>query len=454
MIGETSANRTLERLEREVRGVVVRPGAADYDAARELVLAGRDSRPLALVRPVDAADVASAVRVLAGEGVPFAVRGGGHHPTGSAGGDGAFVIDTRGMKGVEVDAAGRTATAQAGVTTGEYTALAAEHGLATGFGDTPTVGVAGLTLGGGLGFLSRAQGLTVDNLLGVEVVTADGRVLWADAGSEPDLFWALRGGGGGFGVVTRLRYALREVSGGYGGVLIQPASPEAVHGVVAAALEAPDELTVIVQVMVAPPLPFLPAELHGKPIAIVRGFHLGGEDAGKAAFAPLRAAATPIVDAVRPLRYAEMLEEPPAPPIVMRFATGFRDSWDRAAAEAVVALATEPAMGMRGVQLRPMGGAIARVDEGATAYAHRRRRLTLWLMSGYMRPDGGPAALDWLHRAHETLAEGPAKFVSFADEGFRLEDAYPGGAWERLRAVKRAYDPDDVFHSVLSVTPA
>jgi FAD/FMN-containing dehydrogenase len=454
MIGESSVTRTLGLLERNVRGGVIVPDSADYDDVRALMLAGRDARPLALVRPVDAEDVASAVTVLAGEGVPFAVRGGGHHPTGAAGGDGVFVIDTRGMKGIDIDAAGRTATAQAGVTAGEYTAASAERGLATGFGDTPTVGIAGLTLGGGLGFLSRAQGLTVDSLLGAEVVTADGRVLWADADSEPDLFWALRGGGPGFGVVTRLRYALRELAGGYGGVLIQPASPEVVHGVVQAALEAPDELTVIVQVMVAPPMPFLPAEVHGKPIAIVRGFHLGDEAAGKAAFASLRAAAAPLVDAVRPLRYAEMLEEPPAPPITMRFATGFRDSWDPAAAEAVMALATEPAMGMRGVQLRPMGGAIARVEDGATAFAHRRRRLALWLMSGYMRPDGGPAALDWLQRAHQALAEGPAQFVSFADDGFRVEDAYPGGTWERLRAVKRAYDPGDLFRSVLSVTPA
>ena len=456
MIRDTfTADRVTERLGRTVRGEVLRPGDDGYDTARALALPVVDPRPLAVVRPVDAQDVAAALAVLVGEGAPFALRGGGHHPSAWAGGDGAFVLDMRAMDAIEVDPDGRAATAQAGVTTGEYTRRVGERGLATTFGDTPTVGVVGLTLGGGLGFLSRAHGLTVDNLLGAEVVTAGGEVVWADAESHPDLFWALRGGGGGLGVVTRLRFALREVPSVYGGFLMLPGTPETVHGVVQAALDAPDELTVIVQTMRAPPLPSFPPELHGQPIVAVRGAYLGDADAGAAAFAPMRALGTPLLDALQPMPYAAMLDEPPGPPMKVRFTTAFRDGWDLAAAERVVALATAPARGLRGVQLRPLGGAIARVAADATAFPHRQRRLFVGAMAGPAGDEDLPAALDWLGEARSALGEGAAAFFSFLDAGGAgLRDAYPGGTWERLQAVKRAYDPHGAFGPHRGAPPA
>ncbi len=406
------------------------------------------------MRPTDAAGVANAVSELVAAGLPFAVRGGGHGPADLAGGDGQVLIDTRGLRGLDVDVPGRVATTGAGLTTGEYTAAVAEHGLATGFGDTPTVGVAGLTLGGGHGFLSRRFGLAIDQLRGAEVVTADGRVLWADASSHPDLFWALRGGGGNFGVVTRLSFALQDVREVYGGILIHAATAATLHDVVAAALAAPDELSTIVQLMAAPPVPFLPPEAHGRPIVAVRGGYVGDPEAGAAALAPLRAAGTPLLDAMRVLPYADMLESPPGPPLAMRFGSVFRDTWDAAAAAAALALVLEPAAGVRAVQLRPLGGAIGRVPTEATAFAHRGRLLLANLIAGHAGAEDLPAARGWIGRAAAALGEGPAAFVSFLDAGASAADAYPNGAWERLRAVKRAYDPFNVFRSNHNVIPS
>lgn len=435
-----------ERLRRALRGQVLTPGEDGYDGARALPIPTRDPKPLAVVRPADADDVAAALEVLLGEGAPFAVRGGGHHPAGWSVGDGAYLLDMRAMRAVEVEEGGRAATAQAGVTAGEYTRLVGERGLATGFGDTPTVGVTGLTLGGGLGFLSRAHGLTVDNLLGAEVVAADGRVLWADESSHPDLFWALRGGGGGVGVVTRLRFDLREVPSVYGGFLMLPATPETLHGVVAAGLEAPDELTMIVMTMRAPPLPFLPPEAHGQPVVAVRGAYLGGEEAGKAAFAPLRALAQPLLDAVQPMPYAAMIDEPPGPPMKVRFTSAFRDGWDLATAERVMGLVTSAGPGMKGVQLRPLGGAIDRAPDAATAYPHRRRRLFVGALASPVSDEALPEALGWLGQVRATLGEGPAAFFSFLDAGGAgTRDTFPGAVWERLQEVRRAYDPHGVF---------
>jgi len=453
MLEEKIVASAVDRLAERVRGGVIRPADDGYDAARQLTLPGRDPRPLAIVRPLDTDDVAAAVAVLVGEGVPFAVRGGGHHPAGWSGGDGKVVLDMRAMDGIELDVPGRVATAQGGATTGAYTKAAGEHGLATGFGDTPTVGVAGLTIGGGLGFLSRAHGLTVDNLLGAEVVTADGRAVWTDAEAHPDLFWALRGGGGGLGVITRLRFALRDVPSVYGGMLVLPASPEVLHGVVAAALEAPDELTVIVQTMLAPPLPFFPPELHGKALVFVQGAYFGDEEAGREAFAPLRALARPLADQVQARPYPSLFEEPEgAPPLRLRFATTFRDSWDLATAERVLALVTASAAGLRAVQFRPLGGAIARVPDDETAYPHRRRRLLVGTVAGGPPTLDQAPALAWIAEARAALREGDVAFFSFLDAGGATpRDAFPG-VWDRLQAVRRAYDPEGVFGAHLAAT--
>ena len=254
----------LERFRDAVKGRVVGPDDPSYDTDRLIFYGNWDRRPAAVVRPADAEDVARTVTFAAENGLEVAVRSGGHSLAGHSSTEGGVVIHLGDMNRIDVDPENRTAWAQTGATAGEYTKAAAEHGLATGFGDTASVGIGGITLAGGIGFLVRKYGLTIDNVLAAEVVTADGSILNVDAEENPDLFWAIRGGGGNFGVVTRIKYRLVPVSDIVGGMLILPATPEAIAGFAAEAEAAPEELSTIANVMKAPPLPFLPEAAHGK----------------------------------------------------------------------------------------------------------------------------------------------------------------------------------------------
>ena len=255
-----------ERLLTDITGRVIRPGDDNYDAARQVVLGGIDRRPSAIVRVADATDVARVIRFARETGTELAVRSGGHSGAGHSTTEGGVVIDLRDLRALEVDPAARTVTAQTGLTAYDLAVATAEHGLAIGFGDTGTVGIGGITLGGGIGYLSRRDGLTIDNLLAAEIVTADGEVLEVDADNHPDLFWAIRGGGGNFGVATRFTYRLSELDRIVGGMLVLPATSETVAGYMAAAAEAPDELSTIANVMSCPPMPFIPEEHHDRPV--------------------------------------------------------------------------------------------------------------------------------------------------------------------------------------------
>src|SRR5215217_8714719 len=242
----------LPRLRATVDGRVITPGDPGYDRARTIFYGGFERRPAAIVRPADAAGVAQVVGLARDRGLELAVRSGGHSLAGHSASDGGIVLDLSALTALEVDLEGGAAWAQAGLTAGAYTAQVGAHGLATGFGDTGSVGIGGLTLGGGVGYLVRKHGLTIDNLVSAEVVTADGRLLRVDAEEHPDLFWAIRGGGGNFGVVTRFHYWLHEVDEIVGGMLILPATPEVIASFVAEAEAAPEELSTIANVMTAP----------------------------------------------------------------------------------------------------------------------------------------------------------------------------------------------------------
>ena len=247
------------------------------------------------------------------------------------------MLDLSAMKGLEIDAERRTAWAETGLTAGEYTAAAAAHGLATGFGDAGSVGIGGITLAGGIGFLVRKHGMTIDDLLAAEIVTAEGERLRVDADHHADLFWALRGGGGNFGVATRLQFRLHEVDTIVGGMLFLPATPDVIAGFLAEAEAAPEELSTIANVMPAPPLPFVPPEVHGRPVITAMLVHAGDVEAGERAIAPFRALAEPVVDMLRPMHYAEMYRPPEAnyrPVAVGR--TFFADSVDRDAAATIL----------------------------------------------------------------------------------------------------------------------
>ena len=234
------------------------------------------------MRPANADDVAHVVTIARETGLPLAVRCGGHSGAGHSVVDGGIVLDLRDLKALDFDVDARTAWAGAGLTAGEYTTAAAEHGLATGFGDTGSVGLGGITLGGGVGYLVRKHGLTIDSLLAADIVTADAELLRVDAEHHPDLFWAIRGGGGNFGVATRFQYRLHPVESIVGGMLILPATADTIAGFIAAAEAAPEELSTIANVMPCPPMPFVPEQQHGK-LVIFALMAYAGDDRGRRA---------------------------------------------------------------------------------------------------------------------------------------------------------------------------
>ena len=349
-------------------GRVIAPHDADYERARTVFYGGIDRQPAAIVRPADAAQAARVVSVARESGIELAVRSGGHSLAGHSVCEGGIVLDLADMRELEIDPQERTAWAQTGLTAGEYTKAAAAHGLATGFGDTASVGIGGLTLGGGVGYLSRAHGLTIDDLLAAEIVTADGEIVEVDAASDPDLFWAIRGGGGNFGVATRLKFRLHELDGVVGGMLLLPATAEVVHSFVAAAENAPDELSTIANVMPAPPMPFVPAEHHGKLVVMALLCYAGAPEAADPVLAPFRSLAPPLADMVRPIPYPEMYppdQEDFHPTAIGR--TMFLDSVDRDLAQTIVERLESSDAAMRVTQLRVLGGAIARIPAEATA---------------------------------------------------------------------------------------
>ena len=269
-------------------GRVIAPEDAAYDAARAVFYGSRNRRPAAIVRAKDAADVSRVVTLAREKGLELAVRSGGHSLAGHSVSEGGIVLDLSQMKGLEINVEARTAWAETGLTAGEYTAAVGAHGLATGFGDTGSVGIGGITLGGGAGFLVRKHGLTIDSLLAAEIITADGELLRVDAETHPDLFWAIRGGGGNFGVATRFKFRLHEVDEIVGGMLILPATPDTITSFVAEAEAAPNELSTIANVMVAPPMPFFPAAAHGKLVIMALMAYAGEAEAGERAVAPFR----------------------------------------------------------------------------------------------------------------------------------------------------------------------
>lgn len=439
-------------------GRVIAPDDPEYDQARTVFLGGIDRRPTVIVRVADAADVAKVIALARETGLELAVRSGGHSSAGHGVSDGGIVLDLADMRGLDIDVKGRTAWAETGLTAGEYTAAAGAYGLATGFGDTASVGIGGITLGGGVGFLARKYGLTIDDLLAAEIVTADGQLLHVDAETHLDLFWAIRGGGGNFGVVTRFQFRLHELDTIVGGILFLPATPDVISSFIAAAEAAPDELTTIANIMPAPPMPFLPAEQHGRLIILAFLTYAGATEAGERAIAPFRALATPVADMVRPMRYPEMYmpdEEDYHPVAVGR--SLFVDAVDHCAAQTIVEHLQASTAAMAVAQLRVLGGAVARVPAAATAFAHRQRRIMVNVAALYERPDEKAVHEAWVSDFAAALRQGePGVYVNFLGEegAARVREAYPGTTWDRLAAIKRRYDPTNLFRLNQNIPPA
>jgi FAD/FMN-containing dehydrogenase len=439
-----------------VRGRVLEPGDADYEKARSVYLGVLDQRPAVIVQPVDTADVAQVIALARESGVPFAVKGGGHGFFPLC--DGGIVLDMSSMRDLQVDTDTRTAWVQTGLTAGEYTEALAEHGLVTGFGDSGTVGLGGITTGGGIGYLVRKYGLTIDDLLAAEVVTADGTLRHVDAEHEPDLFWAIRGGGGNFGVLTRVRFRLHELPAAFGGLLVLPATAEVIAGFVKHAQEAPEELTTIMNIFPSPPMPFVPEELHGTPIVMAMLVYAGDGVLAEQAVAPFRALDTPIADMVGPMPYTDVYpeEDPDYHPIAAA-RNLFADVIDTEVAATIVARINASTASLAAVQIRVLGGAMTRVAADATAFGHRDRNIMINVAAIYENLDEAEVHTRWADDLTATLQNGvPGVYVNFLadDSAARIREAYPDATWDRLRAIKRTYDPTNLFRGNSNIPPA
>lgn len=444
----------VKALRPQLNAQIITPADEGYDEARSVYAGGIDHRPAVIIRPDSAEQVAQVVLLAAETGVPMSIRSGGHSTAGHGVSDGGIMLDLAGLRAIDIDTRTRTAWAEAGISAGAYTDAAGEHGLVTGFGDTATVGIGGITLGGGVGFLVRKHGLTIDDLLAAEIVTADGQIRQVDADDHPDLFWAIRGGGGNFGVVTRFRFRLHPLESILGGTLVLPGTAEAIEAFVAEAEAAPEELTTIANIMPAPPLPFVPEDQHGQLVNFATMCYAGPSEAGERVLAPFRAL-NPIVDLLETMPYGRIY--PPEQDFPRAAAhTMFIDRVGPADARKILEhLGNSTAM-MQATQLRILGGAMSRVPDDATAFAHRASRIMVNLAAIYADPAETETHEAWIRRFSDALRQSDEGVYSnfLGDEGEdRVRAAYPGATWDRLRVIKTKYDPANLFRLNQNIRP-
>jgi hypothetical protein len=447
----------IEALQADLRGGVLRPGEDGYDAGRRVWNGMIDRRPALIAGCAGPADVIRAVDFARNHEVLLAVRGGGHNVAGSGVCDGGLVIDLSRMKGIRVDPAARTVRAEGGVTWGELDAETQAFGLATTGGQVSTTGIAGLTLGGGYGNLARSFGLACDNLLSVDVVTAEGRLVTASAEEHPDLFWALRGGGGNFGAVTSFEFRLHEVGPTLtAGPLFYPlaAAGDVLRFYREFAAGAPDALTCI---------PALATSPEGDPLAALVPVYAGPLAEAEAALRPLRAFGSPVVDQVGPMPYqaVQTMFDPSFPPGRRNYwKSGFLRDWDDAAIDTLAehfARATSP---YTMVAAEHRGGAIGRVGPDETAVPHREFLYYLLILTGWDDPADDQINIRWtreLWAALQPFAD-DAVYVNalgdIADEGeARVRAAY-GANYDRLVELKRQYDPTNLFRVNQNINPS
>jgi FAD/FMN-containing dehydrogenase len=445
-----------------MRGRLVRRDAADYDEARQIWNAMIDRRPALIARCHGTADVMSAVKFAVKHDMALCTRGGGHNIAGSALCDDGLIIDLSPMRGVRVDPGQRRAWVQGGALLGDVDHETQAFGLAVPLGINSTTGVGGLALGGGFGWLSRAFGHTVDNIVGADVVTAAGELLHASASENADLFWALRGGSGNFGVVTGFEFKLHPVgpmilSGPVVHALDQ--APAVLRAYREAAHHMPDEATCWFVLRKAPPLPFLKPEHHGRPVLILAMTYAGPIAAGEAALKPLRAIGTPLADAVSPHPYAGW--QAAFDPLVAPRARNYWKSHDFAQmsdavidlmVNAIVALPTDECE----IFIAQLGAAAGRVAEDATAYPHRGTQYVMNIHGRWQSAADDAKGRAWVRDLYERsapLSRGSV-YVNFVPEAGEVRTVGPfGGNEARLRKIKAQFDPANRFRANVAIEP-
>jgi len=462
--GQQVAGRGFEKLRSVVRGALYLPGDEGYDASRALWNAMIDRRPAVIVRAAGAADVVRAVGYARDHGGPLAVKGGGHNIAGNAVCDNGITIDLSHMKSVHIDPETRTARVEPGVTLGEFDREAQAFGLATPTGINSTTGIAGLTLGGGFGWLSRKHGLTADNLLSADIVTADGRLVRASERENPDLFWAIRGGGGNFGVVTSFEFRLHPVGPEvFAGLLVHPISraKEVFEGYRRVAARFPDDVACWVVLRKAPPLPFLPASVHGTDVMILAVCYAGDPAKGPDAVAPLRSLGTPVGEHLGPVPYATW--QSAFDPLLTPGARNYWKSHDfREIPDGLIDLVVRSARALPTpaceIFLAQLGGAVNRVAADATAYPHRDVAFAMNVHTRWDDAADDETCIAWARRFFEETAPFATGgvYVNFmpGDEAQRVRSGAYGRNFDRLVQVKRKYDPKNLFRMNHNIAPA
>jgi FAD/FMN-containing dehydrogenase len=454
---------TIDGLRERVRGGVFGPDDEGYDEARKVYNAMHDRRPAAVVRCADAADVIAAVELARDSGADLAVRGGGHSVPGFGTVDGGVVADLSAMRGVRVDPVQRRARAGGGAVWGDFDHATHAFGLATTGGIISTTGVGGLTLGGGIGYLARGHGLSCDNLVSADVVTADGRLLTASEDEHEDLFWALRGGGGNFGVVTSLEFRLHPVDTIVGGPIFYEADAAGdVLGFYRDFIaEAPEELGAFFAWQIAPPLPFIPEERHGDTLCAIVCCWSGPADGADAVLKPLFDVAPVVAQHVGPAPYPALNSAFDAllPPGLQHYwkADFVRELTDEAIAAHVEHGSRVPCM-QSTMHLYPIDGAVHRVAPDATAFAYRDVRFAAVIAGMWPDPVDNEANTAWVRdywaaiHPHSGVEGGYVNFMG-TDDQERVRENY-GGNYARLATIKAKYDPDNLFHLNQNIEPA
>jgi FAD/FMN-containing dehydrogenase len=450
----TLSRDAVEALRAQFSGTVLESNDAGYDVARAIHNGLIDKRPAAIANCFSTADIADAVRFGRSNDLEISVRGGGHNPAGKAVTSGGLMINLAAMRGTYVDPRRRRARAQGGATWNDYNRATAQHGLASTGGVVSTTGVAGLTLGGGLGWLMGRFGMACDNLKSVELVTAEGEVLQVDDDSDPDLFWGLRGGGGNFGVAASLEFEVHPIQEVLGGLVAYPLSDalRVLTPYQEITADPPDELMSVLVLAHAP-------DGSGNKIVAVPVCYSGEIAAGEDLVAPVRSAGTPAVDVIGPMPYPAINTMLDA-----GYPRGARNYWRSAFLKEL----NEDVLGvlldafervpspMTSILIENFHGAATRVDATATAYAHREPGYNLALTGEWLDPADDDANIDWIRGTFEAVANYTADdvFLNYlGEEAERVRAAY-GPNWERLVTLKRRWDPDNVFRLNQNIPPS
>jgi len=450
----------LTKLAANFQGEIITPVHPTYQDARKVWNGMIDRRPLLIARPSNPADVATVIRLAREHQVEFAIRGGGHNVAGSGVCDG-IVCDLSALRAVEVDPTTRTARAEGGATWLEFDRASHSIGMATTGGMVSTTGIAGLTLGGGLGWLMREHGLACDQLVSVDLVTADGTFVTCDAANHPDLFWAVRGGGGNFGVATTLTYRLHPVDVVLGGLLMYPLdrASEVLRHYHQYCQDTPDFVTTAAAFATGPDIAAFPEPLRGRPICMIALCAIGASDAVQAAIAPLRRFGPPTLDLIAPTTYPALQSSLDAgsPPHARNYwKAGYTSTLSPDVIDKLVDNFARAASPMSQVLIHQIGGAVARVDEQATAFANRTSPYLINVVGMWQRPDDDAANIDWTRKfwgAIEHAATG--KYVNYVgdDASERIESIYPLQTLKRLMAAKAKWDPDNFFRANHNIRP-